>query len=88
MEYFNEDELRTFLSTLGKNPHTLVCLFEPICHTHNLYECIESKVYGSEHSFSHNHRYLLEEAGFNIDFYEDILISAHRYVTIIAKLRH
>ncbi|MDA7964119.1 hypothetical protein [Ruegeria sp.] len=65
-EYFSEADLITLYDLLASQPGTGIALVEPVDPAHDMDKTLRSYPHGFEHSFSHNHRYLLEKAGFDV----------------------
>ncbi|MFP4846277.1 class I SAM-dependent methyltransferase [Winogradskyella sp. PE311] len=66
LEYFTQRQLADFFKKLNDLGNIIFFAIEPTDSNHNYEEHPGSKVYGFEASFSHNHKKLFEEAGFNI----------------------
>jgi hypothetical protein len=83
MEYFLEDELAVMFDMLKKKSPVAVALVEPIYDNYDLSKDTASRSSGMEHSFSHNHRHLLESAGFEIKYQNESELD-FRWMTIVA----
>ncbi|MEM1440746.1 MAG: class I SAM-dependent methyltransferase [Verrucomicrobiota bacterium] len=85
LEYLTEEELKTLFSSFRNlaSP-VLLMLVEPISKDFDLETETRSRPHGIENSFSHHHRYLLEEAGWKIEF-EKVQKLEHRWMLMIAS---
>lgn len=70
-EYFLEDELKNMLAMLKQKSPVTLALVEPLYEDYDLSTETKSRTSGKEHSFSHNYRHLLTEAGFEIQFEQE-----------------
>ncbi|WP_179335210.1 class I SAM-dependent methyltransferase [Winogradskyella costae] len=70
LEYFTQPQLINFFEKLNTSGNIIFFAIEPTDSAHNFEEHPDSKVYGFEASFSHNHKKLFEDAGFKI-WYSD-----------------
>lgn len=68
MEYFLEEELAAMFAMLKEKSPVAVALVEPLYDGYDPSVETESRPSGLELSFSHNHRHLLEQAGFTVQF--------------------
>lgn len=87
LEYFSQDNLDRLLQTLALSPPAAIVLIEPVSPDHDLRGQSESFVFGRESSFSHNHRYRLNKAGFDVVFSEEIQISNVRWMLMIGLIK-
>lgn len=85
LEYLTQAELEEIF-TVFRNmaAPVMLVLVEPIAKDFDLEEETVSRPYGAENSFSHPHRYLLEKAGWTIDF-EEVKMMQHRWMLMIAS---
>jgi predicted TPR repeat methyltransferase len=84
MEYFLEKELLEMFAMLKQKSPFIISLVEPLYDCYDRTRETHSRTSGKEHSFSHNHAHLLQQAGFTICY--DIEIKTEfRWVAMIAK---
>ena len=84
-EYFTQAELAqifTHFRQLGAP--SLIALVEPLGADFDVAQETQSRPYGLECSFSHPHRFLLETAGFEIVFDQEVILD-HRWKMLIAR---
>ncbi len=62
----------------------MIMLVEPIAPDFDLKNETVSRPHGVENSFSHPHRYLLEKAGWKVEF-EEVKTMEHRWMMMIAS---
>ncbi|WP_171208262.1 MULTISPECIES: class I SAM-dependent methyltransferase [unclassified Ruegeria] len=87
LEYFSEKKLRDVYGLLASKPGTAMALVEPVAQAHAMDRTTESFSHGEEHSFSHNHRYLLEQAGFDVILNRTSVSGPIKWTEIIAMNR-
>ena len=68
MEYFTEEELLTMFQNLRDHSPVAIALVEPLYDNYDLATETDSRPCGAENSFTHNHRHLLEKAGYTLRF--------------------
>lgn len=84
-EYFTQEEMRKIFSHFRTSAApSLVALVEPLGMDFDPATEKVSRPYGLECSFSHPHRHLLEEAGFEILFNQEVNLD-HRWQMIVAR---
>ncbi|MGK0190042.1 MAG: putative TPR repeat methyltransferase [Verrucomicrobiales bacterium] len=66
LEYFTQGEVEAILKKMASLRPAAFLLVEPMGDDFDLESEHISRPYGEESSFSHNHRFLLEQAGFEI----------------------
>jgi SAM-dependent methyltransferase len=88
MEYIRAEDLSRLFSRLAALPGTAVALVEPVDPVHDLARDPRSHVFGQENSFSHNHRALLEAAGLEIAFGQNMDLGGVRWTLMLARSRH
>lgn len=84
MEYFAPGTLSDWFRLLKVNKGRGVLLIEPVDPSHNLDRKTASYVWGSEQSYSHNHRHLLETAGFQVIHAEEARTDEVRWMLMLA----
>jgi len=84
LEYFTESELSEFLRAFAQKD-CAIAFAEPIDPGHDLATVLHSYPFGEESSFSHNHRHLLERAGWQITSQEEATFSNIRWQMVIAR---
>lgn len=70
LEYLAPAKFDDLLQALALAAPAALVLVEPLAPDHDLDRQPESYMFGSERSFSHNHRHRLEKAGFEVIFEE------------------
>lgn len=86
LEYFLETELAELFAWLrGHHAPAVVVLVEPIGADHDLSRHPESRLYGVEHSFSHNYPRILRDAGFVPRFQDEFKAGDTRFLMVIAS---
>ena len=83
LEYFSPKNLDRLFRTLAAHPPAAVVLIEPVALDHDLENECESKVFGYESSFSHNHRYRLNHAGFEVLHCTELRIGDVRWLLML-----
>lgn len=66
LEYFTQSKLQIFFYKLNSIGKIIFIAIEPTGVNHNYLKNLNSEIYGSENSFSHNYAKLFREAGFEI----------------------
>ncbi len=84
MEYLLDTELTTLFNQLRESGPAIVALVEPLYGDYDPSVETVSRSMGMECSFSHNHRHLLEEAGFTVSFYE-LISEEFSWVMLVAS---
>lgn len=84
MEYFTADDLSGIFGNLAKQTPAAVALVEPVDPAHDLARDKKSHVFGTENSFSHNHRALLEASGYRIRFAQEMMVGKIRWMILLA----
>ncbi|MEX0828136.1 MAG: class I SAM-dependent methyltransferase [Haliea sp.] len=87
LEYFSPENFDKLLSTLAAYSPAAIALVEPASPDHDLENDTESRVFGYENSFSHNHRYRLAAAGFDILHARDLVIGSTRWILMLGLHR-
>lgn len=87
LEYFSPQKFDRLLTGLAAHPPAAVVLIEPVAMDHDLEKEPDSKVFGIERSFSHNHRHRLTRAGFEILFGSERQIGDVRWMLMLALNR-
>jgi len=84
LEYFTQKQLEDFFKKLNKLGNIIFFAIEPNGLNHNFDDNPNSEIYGVESSFSHNHKKLFKDAGFNI-WHEEIKeeLNQPHYMSII-----
>jgi SAM-dependent methyltransferase len=70
LEYLSQARFDDLLDALALAPPAALAFVEPVAPDHDLDRQTESYMFGTERSFSHNHRHRLEKAGFEVAFQE------------------
>ncbi|WP_373085090.1 class I SAM-dependent methyltransferase [Sneathiella sp.] len=83
LEYFSPEKLEKLLNTLAAHPSAAIVLIEPAAPGHDLENNNDSIVFGYENSFSHNHRYRLTQAGFEILHTTELQIGQVRWILML-----
>lgn len=84
MEYIAPETLSNWFTVVAKNNGAGVLLTEPVDHSHDLSDNPNSYLWGYESSYSHNHRALLEDAGFSILQMAEETLERYRTVMMLA----
>ena len=84
MEYFAGPTLAGIFGTLAQHGPAAVALVEPVDPAHDLQNDAASHAFGQEHSFSHNHKKLLEAAGYEVIFYKTLRLGGASWVMLLA----
>ena len=84
MEYFAPETLSKWFDLVARKGGMGVLLTEPVNPAHDLRSDPASHIWGFESSYSHNHRFLLEKAGYRIVESAEETTEGHRYVMILA----
>lgn len=84
LEYFLEQELTDMFTMLRQKSPIAISLVEPVYEDFDMKGETRSRTCGQEHSFSHNYRYLLEKAGYDIVHYQEPEME-FRWVMIVAE---
>lgn len=85
-EYFSRDKVRALYERLASRlAPSLVVLVEPLSDAHDLAHEPESKVFGDENTFSHNHPALLDAAGFRVLSRFEQRIDGQRWLLLVAR---
>lgn len=85
-EYFSEESLSELLGLHADQSNCAVALVEPIDPDHDLANNNNSYMFGQESSFSHNYRYLLEKAGFQVGFDDEAKTGKIRWNMLLASV--
>lgn len=86
MEYIAPGTLSEWFMLLKAKGGNGVLLVEPVDPRHDLARDPTSHVWGQEQSYSHNHRILLENAGFRIVEAAETTAGGYRWCMILADL--
>lgn len=87
LEYLSEDSVRDLFAAVKlRCPDSLLFLIEPLAKNHNLGTDLESRLYGSEYSYSHNYPFLLQQGGFSLLNQEERTVLDHRWLVILAAV--
>jgi SAM-dependent methyltransferase len=84
MEYIAPDGLAALFAAFAAHAPAAVALIEPVDPGHDLAADPGSYPFGVERSFSHNHRRLLEAAGFGIALAQDMTVDGVRWMLMLA----
>lgn len=87
LEYFSPENFDALLAVLGASAPAGVVLVEPVADDHDLEARPESYPFGAENSFSHNHRFRLEQAGFEVVFAREAPLFHTRGMMMVAVRR-
>lgn len=87
LEYFSPYSFDQLLQTLALSPPAAIVLIEPVAPNHDLENEAGSFMFGSENSFSHNHRRRLSAAGFHVVFGEEMRVSNVRLMRMIGVIK-
>jgi predicted TPR repeat methyltransferase len=85
LEYFSQKALSDLLALLAKNAPAVLAFVEPIDPRADLLSQKKSYMFGQEDSFSHPHRSILDQAGYQVLFEKEILLSGVRWMLMIAR---
>lgn len=83
LEYFTEQNVKDLFAAAAKHRPVCFALAEPIDHEFDLAAETRSRAFGNELSFSHNYPRLLKEAGFRIEWQNEV-IPGFRWLRVIA----
>jgi trans-aconitate methyltransferase len=83
LEYFSPASFDALLRSVSDREPAAIVLIEPVDPMHDLASDPESHVFGHERSFSHNHRYRLENAGFTVTYSREVNHQKVRWMTMI-----
>ncbi len=85
-EYFSRDKVQSLYERLASRlAPSLVVLVEPLSDVHDLGHEPQSKVFGDENTFSHNHPALLDAAGFTVLSRFEQRIDGQRWLLLVAR---
>jgi hypothetical protein len=85
LEYLTSTRVSRLLNHIARTCHpAVVSVTEPVAPGHDLTQNSASRLFGSEHTFSHNYRRLLVSAGFAIHCEEERLLGDVRMVWLCA----
>lgn len=79
-EYLSPEKFDALLQSVATHAPAAVALIEPVAPEHDLERENKSLVFGRENSFSHNHRYRLIKAGFDVRHYETMTLDGVKWV--------
>jgi SAM-dependent methyltransferase len=85
MEYLAPETLAALLSGVATHRPAAVALCEPVAPEHDLDRETGAIMFGYESSFSHNHAYQLQAAGFSILWQQELLLDGIRWMMIVAE---
>lgn len=83
LEYLSQSSFDSLLQTLGRTAPAAIALVEPVAPHHDLASQTESFVHGWENSFSHNHRWRLSQAGFDVVYEKELVTPSVRWMLMI-----
>lgn len=86
LEYFTQEELSDILKTFAVQD-CAIAFAEPVDPEHDLSSDLASHPFGYENSFSHNHKHLLEQAGWHITSQTESKLANVRWQLLIAQTR-
>ena len=86
MEYFSAETLSAMFGTLAQYRPAAVALVEPVDPDDNLARNAASHAFGSENSFSHNHKRLLEAAGYDVTSHKSLDLGGVSWVMLLAAV--
>lgn len=84
LEYLSQTSVASLYQMVAQTDNNLLFLVEPLADDYDLQEEFDSRIYGVEHSYAHNHPWLLERAGFQVIQLEELNILNTRMVVILA----
>lgn len=82
LEYFTPASVDRLYQTLAGMRPAAAVLVEPLAVDHDLDRQVESRPAPRRDSFSHNHRYRLQKAGFRIEFEEEAALNVRMRLTV------
>ncbi|MBF9034656.1 methyltransferase domain-containing protein [Rhodobacterales bacterium HKCCE2091] len=85
MEYIAPETISEWLVLLRDQGGLGALIVEPVDPAHDLDNDPSSRIHGTEDSFSHNHRALLEAAGLRMRRYETVTWAGIKWVMILAE---
>lgn len=83
LEYFSQQALRDLLALLAGSAPAMIALVEPIDPEADLESQEISHTFGQEKSFSHPHRRVLEQSGYEVRFEKEILLDGVRWMLMV-----
>ena len=86
LEYFSQENVARLYAALALAAPAAVVLVEPAAVDHDLDAQPNSYTFGREYSFSHNHRRLLSDAGFQVSFERETWAFGARLIMTIGIL--
>ncbi|MCB1096681.1 MAG: class I SAM-dependent methyltransferase [Verrucomicrobiae bacterium] len=85
LEYFTQCEVETIFRKVASLSPAAIVLVEPVNFNYDLNKESDSRPYGDEHSFSHNHRVLLQRCGFELAHQSECRLD-HRWQMLVAMI--
>ncbi len=86
LEFFARDKVLALYRLLASRlAPALVAMVEPLADDHDLGSEPQSKVYGAENTFSHNHVELLRIAGFDLLSRAEQRVDGQRWLLLVAR---
>lgn len=85
LEYFTEQNLDALFTEVAQNkPGSVFVLVEPLGLDFDFERDMQSRTYGTEYSFSHNYRHLLERNNYDVRTFEVVRLDDHQLCAAIA----
>jgi len=84
LEYLSQASVENLFQLIANSGNNLLFLIEPLAEDYHLESETDSRIYGIEHSYAHNHPHLLKRSGFQILQYEEVNILNTRMQIIVA----
>jgi SAM-dependent methyltransferase len=84
LEYFSQENVARLYEALALAEPAAIVLVEPAAPDHDFLTEPNSFTFGREYSFSHNHRRLLQDAGFAVTFEKETQAFGARLIITIA----
>ena len=88
LEYFSAKQIAKLLKIIaGDLKPSAFAFIEPLAMKYNLETEIDSRPYGTEWSFSHNYKQLLESYGFNICYQHEMVTDGNRWLLMLVNTK-
>lgn len=85
LEYLSQASVESLFGMVSSGENNLLFLVEPLADDYDLELEFDSRIYGLEHSYAHNHPWLLKQAGFRVIMLEELNILNTRMLAILAE---
>lgn len=86
LEFFSREKVLGLFQLLGSRlAPSILAMVEPLCDDHDLEREAQSKAYGAENTFSHNHLALLSRAGFDVLSRAEQRVDGQRWLLVVAR---